>query len=63
MLLLQNHLKLITSPDKYFSVFVEKRMSFGEVIIAYPNSGQWPPSAKFAPFLTQTSSYATVANP
>jgi len=33
-------------------------VNFWELIIAFPNGGQWAPSAKYAP-LAQTSSYAT----
>jgi len=33
--------------------------SFRELIIAYPNGGQWAPLQQSLPSLAQTSSYAT----
>jgi len=36
-------LKLIKSPDNYFLLLWNNVCEFSELIIAYPNSGQWAP--------------------
>ena len=48
----------------YTHIYVTE-VSFWELIIVYPNGGQWAPSAKFPPLapLAQTTSYATDQTP
>jgi len=36
-------LKLIASPDEYFLLLWNNVYEFLELIIAYPNGGQWAP--------------------
>jgi len=48
--------------EKTFTHIYVTYVGFWELIIAYPNGGQWAPFSKVCPPPTQTSSYATADN-